>query len=127
MSFERELSILVEVEDEITNAGRKLGINIDRRVVMETPRDTGSAKASWLVSVNQPDSAIVDKDGEDVGTAELQAIQAGAAKAKLFTSGDTMYIQNNQPYIDRLNEGWSAQAGSGYIDAIISEEVRRAD
>jgi hypothetical protein len=127
MSFERELSILAEVEDEITNAGRKLGINIDRRVVMETPRDTGSAKASWLVSVNQPDNTIVDKDGEDVGTAELQAIQAGAAKAKLFTSGDTLYIQNNQPYIDRLNEGWSAQAGSGYIDAIINEEVRRAD
>jgi hypothetical protein len=127
MSFERDLSILAEVEDEITNAGRKLGINIDRRVVQETPRDTGSAKASWLVSVNQPDNAIVDKDGEDVGTAELQAIQTGASKAKLFTSGDTLYIQNNQPYIERLNEGYSAQAGSGYIDAIINEEVRRAD
>lgn len=127
MSFERDLSILAEVEDEITNAGRKLGINIDRRVVQETPRDTGSAKASWLVSVNQPDNTIVDKDGEDVGTAELQAIQAGAAKAKLFTSGDTLYIQNNQPYIEPLNEGYSAQAASGYIDAIINEEVRRAD
>ena len=127
MSFERELSIIAEVEDEITNAGRKLGINIDRRVVQETPRDTGSAKASWLVSVNQPDNTIVDKDGEDVGTAELQAIQAGATKAKLFTSGDVLYIQNNQPYIDRLNEGYSSQAGTGYIDAIINEEVRRAD
>lgn len=127
MSFERDLSILADIEDEITNTGRKLGINIDRRVVQETPRDTGSAKASWLVSVNQPDNTIVDKDGEDVGTAELQAIQAGAAKAKLFTSGDTMFIQNNQPYINRLNEGWSKNAASGYIDAIINEEVRRAD
>lgn len=127
MSFERDLSILADIDDEITNTGRKLGINIDRRVVQETPRDTGSAKASWLVSVNQPDNTIVDKDGEDVGTAELQAIQAGAAKAKLFTSGDTLYIQNNQPYINRLNEGWSKNAASGYIDAIINEEVRRAD
>jgi len=125
--FERDLSILAEVEDEITKAGRKLGINIDRRVVLETPRDTGSAKASWLVSVNRPDLSIVDLNGQELGTAELQAIQAGAATAQLFTSGDTLYIQNNQPYIERLNEGWSEQAGSGFIDDIIKEEVGRAD
>ena len=127
MSFERDLSILADVADEITSAGRKLAINIDRRVVNETPRDTGSAKASWLVSVNQPDNRIVDEDGSDVGTAALQAIDLGASKARLFVSGDTLYIQNNQPYINRLNEGWSAQAGIGYIDTIINEEVRRAD
>lgn len=127
MSFERDLSILADIEDEITNTGRKLGINIDRRVVQETPRDTGSAKASWLVSVNVPDISINDLYGDDVGTAELQAIQAGAAQARLFVSGDTLYIQNNQPYINRLNEGWSKNAASGYIDAIINEEVRRAD
>ena len=127
MRFERDLSILAEVEDEITKAGRKLGINIDRRVVLETPRDTGSAKASWLVSVNRPDLSIVDLNGQELGTAELQAIQAGAATAQLFTSGDTLYIQNNQPYIERLNEGWSEQAGSGFIDDIIKEEVGRAD
>lgn len=127
MSYEKSLSILADIQDTVSTKGRKLGINIDRRVVEETPRDTGSAKASWLVSVNQPNNDIVNKDGEDVGIAEMQAIQAGAAQASGFKSGDTLYIQNNQPYIVRLNEGWSENADSGYIDEIIEQEVRRAD
>lgn len=126
MSFERDLSIRKEVEDEITDTGRKLGVNIDRRVVLETPRDTGSAKASWLVSVNQPVNNAIDWTG-DVGSAEAQALAQGSAYASSFVSGDTLYIQNNQAYINRLNEGYSLQAGSGYIDDIINEEVARAD
>ena len=126
MSFERDLSIIKEVEGEITSAGRKLGVNIDRRAVLETPRDTGSAKASWLVSTNQPVNNAVDWSG-DVGAAEAKALAQGASEASQFKSGDTLYIQNNQSYIERLNEGYSLQAGSGYIDDIINEEVARAD
>lgn len=127
MSFERELSILSDIEDVISQEGRKLGINIDRRLVLETPRDTGSAKASWLVAYGQPSNEVVDVDGNDVGTAAAQAIEKGALEASKFKAGDTLYITNNQPYIERLNEGWSEQAPSRYIDQIIEEEVARAD
>lgn len=127
MSFERELSILSDLEDVISKTGRKLGVNIDRRLVLETPRDTGSAKASWLVAYGQPSNAIVDNTGKDVGTAAAQAIEKGALEASKFKAGDTLYITNNQPYIERLNEGWSEQAPSRYVDQIIEEEVARAD
>lgn len=127
MSFERDLSILAEVEEEITKTGRKLAINIDRRVVNETPRDTGSAKASWLVTINESTNEIVDGDGEELATAALEAIEKGAAESLAFVCGDTLFIQNNQPYINRLNEGWSEQAPIGFIDDIIKEEVKRAD
>lgn len=127
MSFEREFSILAEIEDTISQTGRKLAINIDRRLVQETPRDTGSAKASWLVAIGSPRNDIVDVNGGDVDTAALQAIENGAAEASKLKSGDTLYITNNQPYIDRLNEGWSEQAPSKFVDSIIEEEARRAD
>lgn len=127
MSFERGISILSELEDVVSQTGRKLAVNIDRRLVQETPRDTGSAKASWLVAYGQPNNEIVDVDGNDVGTAAAQAIEKGAIEASKFKAGDVLYITNNQPYIERLNEGWSQQAPSRYVDQIIEEEVRRAD
>jgi hypothetical protein len=127
VSYEKSFSILADIQDSISTSGRKLGVNIDRRLVQETPRKTGSAKSSWLVSLSQPDNNIVDVDEGEADTAVMQAIEAGAISASKFKSGDTLYIQNNQPYIQRLNEGWSDQAGTGYIDDIIEEEVRRAD
>lgn len=124
MSFERELSILADIQDAVSETGRKLALNIDRRVINETPRDTGSAKASWLAAIGQPSNEIVNTTES---TAVLQAIELGAAVASGFESGDVLYITNNQPYIERLNEGWSEQAPSMFVDAIIAEEVRRAD
>ena len=125
MSFEDEISILGDTEDFITKEARKIGINVDRRVVLETPRDTGSAKASWLVSVGRPTNATVEKDGEDVGQAQAQAIAQGASTISRFKSGQVLYIQNNQPYIERLNEGSSEQAPAHFVDSIITEEVNR--
>lgn len=124
MSFERDLSVLVDIQDEVSKVGRKLGVNIDRRVVLETPRDTGSAKSSWLVSIGQPNTSTVETEE---GAAIPAALEQGAITTSRYKSGDTMYIQNNQPYIQRLNEGYSEQAPSRYIDQIIDEEVARAD
>lgn len=123
MSFERSLSIIGDVRDAVSTAGRKLMINIDRRLVLETPRDTGSAKASWLASVNQPNNAVVNVEEN----ADAAAMAAAIGQIQLFKCGDVLYLQNNQPYIERLNEGWSEQAGSGYIDKIIQEELVRLD
>jgi hypothetical protein len=124
--FERELSILADVSDEVSRVSRIIGINIDRRVVNETPFDTTSAKRSWLVSVGQPDNRVVDVDEGDVSTAALQAIEIGAANINQAKAYDTIYIQNLQPYIERLNEGWSEQAPAKYIDSIIEQEVAKA-
>lgn len=125
MKFEQSLSVLAELDDFTAQETRKLALAIDRRVVQETPFDEGTAKRSWLVSVDQVDNRIVDAGGVDLSTAEMQAIEQGAAEirgAKVFTR---IFIQNNQPYIERLNEGWSAQAPTKYVDTIIAQEVAR--
>jgi len=123
--YERELSVLAEITDHVSAEARKLMINIDRRVVMETPFDTGSAKRSWLAGVNQSPTGLFNlPDDYDVSLAEAQAIEQGASTINGAKGFDTIYIVNNQPYIKRLNEGWSEQQQSpGYIDSIIAQEV----
>lgn len=126
MSYERELSILDVLTDTISQDTRDLALNIDRRLVRETPRDTGTAKAGWLVSINQPNNNYFEWTGGP-GAAESDAIRKGMSVIANFRAGDLLYIQNNQPHIDRLNEGHSEQAPSKYVDAILVQEVAKSN
>ena len=124
MSFERNLSVIGAIDDIIADEGRVMGVNIDRRLVNETPRATGSAKSSWNVSIGQPNNSVVNTEG---GAGIQQALAQGAATASRYKAGQTMYIQNNQPYIERLNSGYSEQAPAMFVDKIIQEEVNRGN
>ena len=127
MSFAKSISVLNDLEDFSAQETRKLALNIDRRVVMETPFDTGSAKRNWLVSVDQVDDRIIDAEGLSLGVAQMAAIEQGAAEIRGAKVFDRIYIQNSQPNIERLNEGWSQQAPSGFVDAIIAQENARGN
>jgi hypothetical protein len=124
MSYERSLSIRGDIGEEVGKQARKLMINIDRRLVRETPRDTGSAKASWIASTGSPSNAV--NDIENPGGAENLAISQGVAAISKAKDFDTIYISNNQPYIVRLDQGWSQQQPNPFIDAIIAEEVAKS-
>lgn len=76
------------------------------RVVSDTPVDTGQARRSWQISVGSPNFA-----------------QQGDPKTTLKASKltDRIFIVNPMPYITRLNNGWSKQAPSGYIEQAIAQ------
>jgi glycerol-3-phosphate dehydrogenase len=119
MSYERDLSIIGELTEEVRSKRNKLALRIDARVVQETPKDTSEAAGAWIVSDGRPNDADIKTKNPSA------AISQGAAAikgAKVFTE---LFIQNTKPYIERLNEGWSLQAPSKYIDRIIEQEVAR--
>ncbi len=120
MSFRNDLSILDTLNEWVEEDTEKLAVNIDRRLVLETPRDEGTAAASWIVSLNRPDHSV------NTTTDPTAAIAAAQREIEGFSAGNTLYIQSNQPYIVRLNEGWSQQqANPGFIDDIVREELNR--
>lgn len=124
--MKNNLDISAEIGKFVGDSLRTLALDIDRRLVMETPFDTGAAKASWIASAGRIDNSEADVgDGISESAAEQIAINKGAIAISGAKDYETIYIQNNKPYIKRLNEGWSEQAGSGYIDKIITEEVNR--
>lgn len=126
VKYENDLSIMADLEDHVSAVSKKLMIDIDRRVVLETPVDTASAKRSWVAGVNRSPTEVFDlPDGSNINAAESQAIQQAESTIGRAKAFDAIYINNNQPYIERLNDGWSNQAPSRYIDNIISQEVSR--
>ena len=121
-----DLDISKEVGEFVGDTLRTLAIDIDRRFVLEMPVRDGGAKRNVLVSTGAPIGTVIYV-GE--GIAQQAAEQAAINQGSLTISGandyETIFIQNNLPYIQRLNEGWSEQAPAGFIDKIITEEVQR--
>lgn len=74
-------------------------------LVVSSPVDTGAYRASHIVSIGSADMGV---RGSETNANQDAAVQA--VKIKL---GNLVYIQNNQPYAERLENGWSDQAPQG--------------
>lgn len=84
---------------------RNIVMDTVQSLVVSSPVDTGAYRASHIVSIG---SADMDVRGPETNANQDAAIQV--VKIKL---GNLVYIQNNQPYAERLENGWSDQAPQG--------------
>lgn len=75
----------------------------------------GHARANWQVSNGAPASGVV------AGTDKNSAIQALAPTIQMNNSDDSIFLTNNLPYIDRLENGWSRQAPVGMVGITVAE------
>ncbi len=111
--FKQELApYLGEV---VQNMGFEVAENIivGGEVAPGTPIDTGFARSSWTVGINQPGEAILPPDNVEKrtypeGGADMSAIATAAA-------GDEVYILNGASYIKGLEYGHSNQAPRGMV------------
>jgi len=92
---------------------QKITIDLDSRVVLQTPVDEGTARGNWFPSLNKPSGAMDEKIKDKSGAASIARITATAAGAEL---GDTVWLTNNLPYILPLENGHSGQAPEGMVD-----------
>ena len=86
-------------------------LSFTRRVIRETPVDTGRLRGNWQSSINIPkDNQLetMDKSGSSA---------SGAAETALnkLEIGDIFWFTNNLPYARRIEEGWSQQAPEGML------------
>ena len=107
----------VKFAGESEEAHRKLtiavGMQIDRRLVLITPVDTGRARSNWLPSIETPRSDTV---GVRMPSESLKDAEATFNVAPKFP---LLYLANNLPYIEPLNEGHSKQAPAGFVEDAI--------
>ncbi|HBI2401125.1 TPA: HK97 gp10 family phage protein [Acinetobacter baumannii] len=84
---------------------KKITMDAVQSLVVSSPVDTGAYRASHIVSIESGDYGVRGP--------ETNAIQDAAIQAVKFKLGNLVYIQNNQPYAERLENGWSDQAPQG--------------
>lgn len=116
-----------------TEAGvRRVALAVDQAVVFATPVDTGRARSNWIASVDKVFFGTVKPyaKGEKLGLGERANAQAALSQAAQVVAGyklgSVVYIANNLPYIRALNDGWSAQAPAGFVEAAVQAGSKAA-
>lgn len=124
-NFSKRIRLIANtVQENSDQLTRKVALAVDAAVVMATPVDTGRARSNWQVELNSTPSNVRDAyvpgtEQSTSGANASQAIEQGKTVIGGYKTGDVIHITNNLPYIGKLNEGYSAQAGSHFVEKAV--------
>lgn len=119
-------TIAVEAEREVENTVKQVAISVDQTVVMATPVDTGRARSNWIARLGSAargvrEAFVPGKKGS-TGAANSQAsIDAarGIIAGYSVRTNPAIFISNNLPYIEKLNDGHSTQAPAAFVQQAV--------
>lgn len=98
-------------------------------LVLETPVDTGRARAGWRIGdsgpVNTPPEGTYDQFKTDASIAA--AIGASIDGNIQLSAADVLWIYNNVEYVLALNAGWSTKQPGGFIDKFLANLKRELE
>lgn len=114
---------IADTEKKIEDAIALIALDSLRGVVKKPPVDTGRFRGNWIVSknaANTTSSQVTDKNGG-------QTITKGSGVIDTFkmNTDSRIIIQNNLPYANRLENGWSKQAPNGMVALTVAEMQRK--
>lgn len=118
--FELRLNTAVlETQENIEDAVQMIAMDTLRGVVLKSPVDTGRFRGNWIVSLNSPSmeqTPATDASGSATMNKNMAAIEGYDVETT-----SRIYIQNNLPYGNRLENGWSKQAPKGMVSLTLNE------
>lgn len=108
---------------------RKVALAADQAVVMGTPVDTGRARSNWIAQIGSAPSGTIEpyapgEAGSTTGANSQAAIDQAEAVISGYNNGQEIHITNNLPYIQRLNDGYSAQAPANFVEQAVAEAAQ---
>ena len=108
MSFDKDIKDFnKKTEKAALNVFRGTALSLFGRIVKRTPVDTGRLRGNWQASINISPSGNGDTNYRTtVGGVKL---------------GDSIYLTNNLPYANAIENGHSKQAPVGMVRVTIVE------
>ena len=97
--------------EKMGRAARKVSLDAFSEVIRMSPVDSGRFRGNWQPAIGSVPSGTVellDPSGNIV-IANVRGVVAG------MQPGDVVYMANNLPYAQRLEDGWSQQAPAGMV------------
>jgi len=101
---------------------QKVMLDIDKEVVLATPRDTGRASNNWIPSLESP--AAGERPG--VGPKGRYLAADAALISRFGPKNTSIWLSNNVPYIGALEGGHSKrkQAPNGMVQKAVARGIR---
>jgi len=113
-----------DIGDRANDAAVETALVIVGSLAFDTPVDVSTAISGWQIGITDPvptrRPAYYPGERGSTYRASAQATVA-AAKAELRTKkpGQAIYISNLEPYIRRLNAGYSKQSAGAFIELAV--------
>jgi hypothetical protein len=107
------------LEPNVDKLMKDVAIAVAKEVVAGTPVLTSRARANWQTSLNEAAQGVLYPQPQKPPTPESGAERSLAEARDVlseYKTGDTVYIQNNLPYIGALNRGHSRQAPAMFVE-----------
>ena len=104
---------------DLHGAVEYIGLQAIRRIDMRSPVDTGRFRGNWTLSFGAADgdiTAVLDPSGS-----ATVARNTGMMTAYPREGFPVIYLQNNLPYAERLEQGYSTQAPSGMVGITVAD------
>lgn len=98
-------------EEKLDIAAQKIALDLFKRVILDTPVKSGRARGNWQVAIGKVPNGTLELT-DKTGQATISRATATTAGLK---AGDVIYLVNNLPYIQRLEDGYSGQAPAGMV------------
>lgn len=122
-SFSKRIKILGDrVVENAAQIARRAALAVDQTVVFATPVDTGRARSNWQVRLGQAAGGTLPEPSSAEGGAQ-RAVSEGQRVIPQFKGDGEIHITNNLDYIQKLNEGSSAQAPEGFVEIAVQAGV----
>lgn len=106
-----------QVEDVAILILQKVAMEGLSRVVLKSPVDTGRFRGNWTVSIDQRSGVATDAKDKNGN----QTIAAGSSVITGITDLRVVWLENNLPYAERIENGWSKQAPAGVVALTVAE------
>lgn len=103
--------MLNATKEQASLVTRVLSLKTLAGVVLRTPVDTGRARGNWQVNLGNPSGREVDTEDKG-GTTTISEGSQKIGQQKGYTQ---VVLENNLPYIDKLDSGSSKQAPQGMV------------
>ncbi len=102
-------AFITQVEGDMTKQLRIIAMALLGEIILRSPVDTGRFRGNTTVTINSPVFAAMETYDKTGGA----TLAKGAAALKGLKPFSLIYIQNNLPYAEKLENGHSKQAPSG--------------
>lgn len=113
----------ITVEKALTSRQKEIASFALQQVIIGSPVDEGAYKGNHRVSVN---GVTYEFDPEKVDASGNSTLSEGLSQiGGISHPFGVTYIQNNAPYGERLENGWSDQAPQGVYGIAYNSTVER--
>ena len=132
-SFARKMRDYADdIPKQLNQIKQELAIEFATEVVPATPVDTGRARGNWQAGLSRrPVGEIVGvyggRGGLNLGARGDSSIEQIRRVARAAKPRQRIYITNNVPYIERLNDGYSNQAPKRFVQMALQRARKTID